>query len=139
MKVLCYFKMLGTACPSPQYQIPEDLNPLLQRVENLKSHKSKHPSRRNGLRYDYKTLWTEPEDRASVAYSGRKLYCFPFLVIAVSSDTFECVFTQCISAYNAHTLHAGRTRSLTMLMNKPATGHSREPVPSIFYHDHQIP
>lgn len=78
MKVLCYFKMLGTTCPSPQYQIPEDLNPLIQRVENLKSYKSKHPSRRNGLRYDYKTLWTEPEDSASVAYSGRKLFASHF-------------------------------------------------------------
>lgn len=93
--------MLGTTSPSPQYQIPEDLSPLLQRVENLKSRKSKHPSRRNGLRYDYKTLWTEPQDSASVAYSGRKLYFFPFLIITVSSGTSECAFTQCIE----HVIH----------------------------------
>jgi len=113
MKVLCHFKMLGTTCPSPQYQIPEDLKPLLQRVENLRSHESKYPSRRNGLRYDYKPLWTEPGNSASVAYSGRKLYCFPFLVIAVSSGTFECAFKQCISTCNTHTLCSGRTRSST--------------------------
>jgi len=34
MKVLCYF-----TCPSTQYQIPEDMNLLIQRVENLKSQK----------------------------------------------------------------------------------------------------
>jgi hypothetical protein len=97
MKVLCYVKMLGNTCPSPQYQFPEYLNPLIQRVENLKSHKSEHPSRRNGLIYDYKTLWTEPDYNASVAYSGRKLYCFQFLVITVSSDTSECAFTMYFS------------------------------------------
>jgi hypothetical protein len=134
---MCPFEMMGTTHPSPQCQIPEDLNPWTHSFENLKFHKNKHPVRSSAEGHDYKTLWTDPEDNAAVAYSSRRLCYFPFLVIAVSSGTFWYVFMECISA--CYTLHWSRTKSSALPTLKPTAGLSPEPVPSTLHCDHQTP
>jgi hypothetical protein len=139
MKAVCSFETMGTTDPSPQCLIPEDLNHQIHSYKHLKSHKNKHPLRSNAEGYDYNTLWIDPEDSAAVACISRKLYYFPYLVLAVSSVTSGYVFAQYISACNTHTLHSGRTKNSALPTLKPTAGLSPEPVPSTFCHDHRTP